>query len=72
MQEYLYYLTKLTKEKRKSVWHYVRDIREEAYDEAEQFVAEKIAIQEQPFFKFSNDVFVDHSKETNKIFQIIV
>lgn len=38
------------REKGKSEWHFTRDIRAEAYENVEQFVAEKIVSQEQSFF----------------------
>lgn len=49
--------------KEKSEWHSIRDIRAEAYDIVEQFVAENIVNQKQSFFlKFLNEMFIEHLK----------
>ncbi|XP_057322444.1 uncharacterized protein LOC130665846 [Microplitis mediator] len=51
----------LQQSKEKSEWHLTRNIRAEAYDVVEKFVAENIVRQEQSFFlKFLNDMFTEH------------
>lgn len=59
--------SKLSKEKEKTKWHFVRDIRAEAYELVEQFVSEEIVHKEQPYFlKFLHDMFIDHLKNNDQ------
>ena len=59
--------SKKTKEKEKTEWHRIRDVRSKAYKEVCKFIFEKIVATNQAFFLSSlNTMFIDYLKENKE------